>query len=157
MSTAPVLPQPVHIMAKPTGAVCNLDCEYCFFLSKEQLYPGSGFRMSPQTHQSYLQQLFATHPANAEVTVNYQGGEPTLMGLDFFARSVELSARLARPGQRVQHTMQTNGTLLDDDLVGVLAMVGRQSAQPVGREELLLVKQLAEQLLGPIDTGRAHR
>ena len=101
-------------MSKPTGAVCNLDCEYCFFLSKEQLYPDSAFRMAPEIHERYLQQLFAAHPADAEVSVSYQGGEPTLMGLEFFARSVELAARFAGPGQSVLHTIQTNGTLLDD-------------------------------------------
>jgi uncharacterized protein len=103
-----------HLMAKPTGAVCNLDCEYCFFLSKEQLYPDATFRMSAATQETYLSQLFAAHPADAEVTVAYQGGEPTLMGIDFFARSVELAARYAKPGQRVSHALQTNGTLLDD-------------------------------------------
>ena len=76
-----------HVMTKPTGAVCNLDCAYCFFLSKEQLYPGSDFRMTPDVQQTYLRQLFAAHPAGAEVTVAYQGGEPTLIGLDFFVRS----------------------------------------------------------------------
>jgi uncharacterized protein len=103
-----------HVMSKPTGAVCNLDCEYCFFLSKEQLYPGSGFRMAPEVHERYLEQLFAAHPPDAEVSVSYQGGEPTLMGLEFFARSVELAAEFKGPRQTVLHTIQTNGTLLDD-------------------------------------------
>ena len=110
-----------HVMSKPTGAVCNLDCEYCFFLSKEQLYPDSEFRMTPAVHEAYLQQLFAAHPADAEVSVSYQGGEPTLMGLEFFARSVELAARFAGPGQSILHTIQTNGTLLDDEWGAFLA------------------------------------
>jgi uncharacterized protein len=101
--------------------VCNLDCEYCFFLSKEQLYPNSEFRMTPAVHATYLEQLFAAHPADAEVSISYQGGEPTLMGLEFFARSVELAARFAGPGQRVLHTIQTNGTLLDDEWGAFLA------------------------------------
>ena len=113
-----------HVMSKPTGAVCNLDCEYCFFLSKEQLYPDSAFRMAPEIHERYLQQLFAAHPADAEVSVSYQGGEPTLMGLEFFARSVELAARFAGPGQSVLHTIQTNGTLLDDAWGAFLAENG---------------------------------
>ena len=124
MTTAPAGRQPVHIMAKPTGAVCNLDCEYCFFLSKEQLYPDSTFRMTPETHETYLRQLFATHPAGGEVTVNYQGGEPTMMGLQFFRDSVELADRFAGPHQRVQHTIQTNATLLDDDWGAFLAKNG---------------------------------
>ena len=110
-----------HVMSKPTGAVCNLDCEYCFFLSKEQLYPNSEFRMTPEVHEAYLEQLFAAHPADAEVSVSYQGGEPTLMGLEFFARSVELAARFAGPGQSALHTIQTNGTLLDDEWGAFLA------------------------------------
>ena len=123
MSPAPA-PRPFHVMSKPTGAVCNLDCEYCFFLSKEQLYPDSGFRMTPEVHEAFLQQLFAAHPADAEVIVAYQGGEPTLMGLEFFARSVELAARYAGPHQSVLHTIQTNGTLLDDEWGAFLAEYG---------------------------------
>jgi uncharacterized protein len=102
-------------MAKPTGAICNLDCEYCFFLSKDQLYPGSGFRMEPQVHEAYIDQLLAAHEGADEVVVAFQGGEPTLMGLDFFRRTLELEEELRRPGQRILNTMQTNGTLLDDE------------------------------------------
>ena len=47
-------PRAFHVMSKPTGAICNLDCEYCFFLSKDELYPGSGFRMPPQVHEAYV-------------------------------------------------------------------------------------------------------
>jgi uncharacterized protein len=111
-------------MTKPTGAVCNLDCTYCFFLSKEQLYPGSAFRMDEQVQHAYLAQLFAAHRPADEVTVAYQGGEPTLMGLDFFRRSVALASSLAQPGQTVLHTIQTNGTLLDDEWGAFLASEG---------------------------------
>ncbi|MGB7979160.1 MAG: anaerobic sulfatase maturase [Candidatus Nanopelagicales bacterium] len=102
-------------MTKPTGAVCNLDCEYCFFLSKEQLYPGSSFRMSDEVQERCIAELLAAHGPDDEVTVAYQGGEPTLMGLEFFRRSVDLVAEHRKPGQRVSHTIQTNGTLLDDE------------------------------------------
>ena len=108
-------PAAFHVMAKPTGAICNLDCEYCFFLSKEQLYPGSGFRMEPHVHEAYISQLLAAHEGASEVVVAFQGGEPTLMGLDFFRRTLELEEELRRPGQRILNTMQTNGTLLDDE------------------------------------------
>ncbi|EHR51327.1 anaerobic sulfatase-maturating enzyme [Saccharomonospora marina XMU15] len=104
-----------HIMAKPTGAICNLDCDYCFFLSKEQLYPGSGFRMEPHVHEAYLDQLLAAHADADEVVVAFQGGEPTMMGLEFFRRTIELEEKLRRPGQRVLNTLQTNGTLLDGE------------------------------------------
>ena len=103
-----------HVMSKPTGAVCNLDCEYCFFLSKEQLYPGSGFRMPPEIHETYVRQLLAAQRSVDEVVVAFQGGEPTLMGIDFFRRTLELEQQYAAPGQRVLNTLQTNATLLDD-------------------------------------------
>ena len=106
-------PTPFHLLAKPTGAVCNLDCSYCFFLSKEMLYPGSRFRMTDDVLENYLRQLIEAHVEMPEVTVAWQGGEPTMMGLDFFRRSVELANRYLKPGQRVVYTMQTNGTLLD--------------------------------------------
>src|SRR4029453_4098549 len=77
-------PPPSHRLAKPTGAVCNLDCAYCFFLSKEMLYPGSRFRMADELLETYLRQLIEYHARVPEVTVAWQGGEPTLMGLDFF-------------------------------------------------------------------------
>jgi uncharacterized protein len=108
-------PRAFHVMAKPTGATCNLDCEYCFFLSKEMLYPGSRFRMAEELQETYLRQLLDAHRTVPEVVVAWQGGEPTLMGLDFFRRSVELIEQYKRPGQRVLNTLQTNGTLLTDE------------------------------------------
>jgi uncharacterized protein len=102
-----------HVLAKPTGAICNLDCKYCFFLSKQALYPESDFRMADDLHEIYIRQLLESQPQN--VTIAWQGGEPTLMGLDFFRRSIELVAKYSRPGQRVEHTIQTNGTRLDDE------------------------------------------
>lgn len=113
--TMPRAPLAFHVMAKPTGAICNLDCEYCYFLSKEMLYPGSRFRMAAELQETYIRQLLAAHARVPEVVVAWQGGEPTMMGLDFFRRSVELERACARPGQRVLNTIQTNGTLLDDE------------------------------------------
>jgi uncharacterized protein len=113
--TLPDAPGAFHVMAKPTGAICNLDCEYCFFLSKEMLYPGSRFRMAEDLQDAYIRQLVEAHERAAEVVVAWQGGEPTIMGLDFFRRSIELQQKYARPGQRILNTLQTNGTLLDDE------------------------------------------
>ena len=107
-------PPAFHVLIKPTGAICNLDCKYCFFLSKEMLYPGSRFRMAEDLLATYLKQLLEGHRAR-EVDVAWQGGEPTLIGLDFFKRSVDLVNRLKRPDQNIQYTIQTNGTLLDDN------------------------------------------
>jgi len=107
-------PQALHIMAKPTGSACNLHCDYCFFLKKERLYPGSDFRMSDEVHEAYIKQLFDAHRV-PQVTVAWQGGEPTLMGLNFFRRSVELQKKYQKPGTRIENTFQTNGILLNDE------------------------------------------
>ncbi len=107
-------PPAFHVLAKPTGAICNLDCKYCFFLSKEMLYPGSRFRMADELLESYIQQLLEAH-IGPEVTIAWQGGEPTLMGLDFFKRSIEYDDEYKKPSQRVTHTMQTNGIKLGDE------------------------------------------
>ncbi len=111
----PNAPPAFHLLAKPTGAVCNLDCSYCFFLSKEMLYPGSRFRMADELLEAYLAQLIEAHATVPEVTIAWQGGEPTLMGVEFFRRSVELAERYLKPGQRAVYTIQTNGTLLDEE------------------------------------------
>lgn len=107
-------PAPFHLLAKPTGAICNLDCKYCFFLSKEMLYPGSRFRMADDLLETYIRQLLESQPG-PEVIVGWQGGEPTLMGLDFFRRSIEYVQKFRRPGQQVAYTIQTNGTRLDEE------------------------------------------
>jgi len=102
-----------HVMAKPTGAICNLDCEYCFFLSKEALYPGSPFRMKDDVLEAYIKQIIESQQA-PQVTIAWQGGEPTLMGLEFFEQAMELVKKYTRPGMQIEHTIQTNGTKIDD-------------------------------------------
>jgi uncharacterized protein len=104
-----------HVLTKPTGAICNLDCKYCFFLSKEELYPNSKFRMTDEVLERYIRQQCESQATLPEVTISWQGGEPTLMGLDFFRRSVDLAAKYRKPAQTVQYTIQTNGTLLDEE------------------------------------------
>jgi uncharacterized protein len=106
-------PPAFHLLAKPTGPICNLDCEYCFFLSKEMLYPGDRFRMADAMLEEYIRQLLESH-RTPDVTVAWQGGEPTMMGLDFFKRSIELVEQYRRPLQRVVYTIQTNGVLIDE-------------------------------------------
>ena len=115
MSKTSILPG-FHLLAKPTGAACNLGCRYCFFLSKKSLYPGSSFRMSDELLENYIRQYIeAQHSPLA--TISWQGGEPTLMGLDFFRRSIEYEKKYMsmHPHMLIQNTMQTNGTLLDDE------------------------------------------
>jgi len=108
------IPERIHVLAKPTGSTCNLNCAYCFYLKKEQLYPGSRFRMSDEVLESYISQLIECHRTNT-VTVSWQGGEPTLMGVDFFRRAIFLQEKYRRPGMRFENTLQTNGTLLNDE------------------------------------------
>jgi uncharacterized protein len=88
----PARPPRFHLLAKPSGSTCNIDCTYCFFLSKEALYPNSRSRMSEETLDSYIRQLLEAHDT-PEVTVAWQGGEPTLMRLDFFRRALEAIER----------------------------------------------------------------
>jgi uncharacterized protein len=107
-------PPGFHLLSKPSGSTCNIDCTYCFFLSKESLYPNEKNRMSDATLETYIRQLLESH-RTPTVTVAWQGGEPTLMKVDFFRRSVELVEKYRRTGQVVQHTFQTNGILLDDE------------------------------------------
>lgn len=103
-----------HTMVKPGGAVCNLDCKYCYFLSKEMLYPGSRFRMADELLGAYVRQYIEAQRV-PEVSFAWQGGEPTLMGLEFFRRVVHYQQQYARPGVKITNALQTNGTLLDDD------------------------------------------
>ncbi len=114
MSSATNIPQHIHVLAKPTGSRCNLACDYCFFLKKGRLYPDSHFRMNDEVLESYISQLIeAQH--NLNVSVAWQGGEPTLMGLDFFRKAIALQEKYRKPGMTFENTIQTNGTLLNDD------------------------------------------
>ena len=106
-------PPAFQVLAKPTGAVCNLDCKYCFFLSKEMLYPGSRFRMADELLEEYIRQYIEAQ-AIPQVTISWQGGEPTLMGLDFFRRSVAYVEKYKKAHMTVEYTIQTNGTTMDD-------------------------------------------
>lgn len=108
---------PFHVMAKPIGPICNLDCRYCYYLHKEELYPtGNKWKMNDETLESYIRQFIDSQPKDvSEITFAWQGGEPTLMGLEFFNRCVELQQKHAKPGQTIANSIQTNGILLDSD------------------------------------------
>ncbi|WP_235998036.1 anaerobic sulfatase maturase [Aestuariimicrobium ganziense] len=103
---------PFSVVSKPTGAACNLDCSYCFFLSKEALW-GRDQAMDDATLERYVQNYLDAQP-DGPVSFVWQGGEPTLRGVDFFRRAIALGEQLRRPRQQVSHALQTNGTLLDD-------------------------------------------
>jgi uncharacterized protein len=112
-----------HLMAKPVGPLCNLDCSYCFYLEKESLYEERHrFRMSDTALDVYVRRYIESQPT-PEVEFTWQGGEPTLMGLDFFEKAVALQRRY-RNGKTIRNTLQTNGTLLDERWGAFLAAEG---------------------------------
>jgi len=100
-------------MTKPIGPICNLDCKYCFYLEKEKLYPGTKtWAMPDEVLEQYVQQYIAAQPGD-EIHFAWQGGEPTLLGLNFFRRVVDLQQRHAG-GKTIANALQTNGVLIDD-------------------------------------------
>jgi uncharacterized protein len=101
-------------MLKPRGAICNLDCTYCYYLKKETLYPGSDFRMSDEVLDAFTRQYIESQ-SGPEIVFGWQGGEPTLMGLDFFRRALALQRRYAPEGVTISNTIQTNGVSLNDE------------------------------------------
>lgn len=101
-------------MAKPIGPICNLDCTYCFYLEKENLYPGkSNFAMPDDVLESYIKQHIEGHKID-RVGFAWQGGEPTLLGVDYFRKVVELQVKYAY-GRQIDNAFQTNGVLLNDE------------------------------------------
>ena len=114
MQATTTQPTAFHLMTKPRGAICNLDCKYCYFLSKEALYPGSKFRMSDNLLEEYIRQYIEAQQVN-DINFAWQGGEPTLMGLDFFRQAVRYQQKHRRPGMRITNALQTNAVTLDDE------------------------------------------
>ena len=112
--------RPFSLLIKPASADCNLRCEYCFYLEKCRLYPQSKrHRMSEEILSRLVRSYLATdQPVH---TFAWQGGEPTLMGLDFFRRVTSLQAENGRAGTEVANGLQTNATLIDDALAEHLA------------------------------------
>ena len=111
---------PFHIMAKPIGPVCNLACKYCFYLEKQHLFPDNEkYRMTDETLEIFVKNYIETNPAQ-EITFAWQGGEPTLMGIDFFKKAVELQKQYS-DGRKISNAFQTNGIVLDDKWCEFLA------------------------------------
>lgn len=102
-------------MVKPIGAICNLDCTYCYYLHKEKLLGSiSKFRISDDILEAHIKQYTEGQDAT-EVVFTWQGGEPTLLGIEFFEKVLELERKYKKPNQRIENDLQTNGTLLNDD------------------------------------------
>ncbi|MCK5851559.1 anaerobic sulfatase maturase [bacterium] len=111
---------PFHIMAKPIGPVCNLACKYCFYLEKQHLFPDNEkYRMTDETLEIFIKNNIETNPAQ-EINFAWQGGEPTLMGIDFFKKAVELQKQYS-DGRKISNAFQTNGIVFDDEWCEFLA------------------------------------
>lgn len=167
------------ILIKPTSWGCNLRCEYCFYLEKEEYYPGSlpEHRMSEKTLEELIKQSYA---ALNPPLFAWQGGEPTMMGLPFFRKVIELQSYYSN-GRPFQNTLQTNGTLLDEEwavflrqnnfLVG-LSLDGKQGNHDRYRKDakgegswiavqkaarLLLRKKVAVNALATVNAESVHK
>lgn len=118
LSPAPALPgakRAYHAMIKPVGAICNIDCTYCYYLHKKELLGSGGkFQISNEILEAHIKQYIEGQDRE-EVVFSWQGGEPTLLGLDFFQKVMELEQKYKKPGQRIENDLQTNGMLLNDD------------------------------------------
>jgi uncharacterized protein len=113
----------LHVMAKPIGPICNIDCKYCFYLEKEKLYPDTRkWRMPDDVLETYIRQYIEQQDV-PEISFAWQGGEPTLLGMDFFRKAIELQKKYAN-GKTIHNAFQTNGTLLDDEWGEFLAANG---------------------------------
>lgn len=104
-----------HVMIKPSGSQCNLWCSYCFYLHKEDLLrQPQKPRMSESLLEEHIRQYIEAQTGDS-VVFSWQGGEPSLMGLDFFRRVVELQQKYKKHNQKIENDLQTNGILLNDD------------------------------------------
>jgi len=107
-------PNAFNIMMKPIGPICNLDCTYCYYLEKKKLYPETNdFRMDESLLEKFIMQYIEAQEVPV-VTFTWQGGEPTLLGLDYFKKIIELEKKYSG-GKTIENAFQTNGTRLDDD------------------------------------------
>ena len=115
--------RPFHVMAKPIGPVCNLDCTYCFYLEKEKLFGAhERFAMPDPVLEEFIRQTIEAE-SGPEVSFAWQGGEPTLLGVGYFEKVVALQAKYAQ-GKTIRNAIQTNGTLLTDEWCELLASKG---------------------------------
>jgi uncharacterized protein len=104
-----------QVFAKPGGSLCNLNCHYCYYLKKEHLYPkGESFRMDDPILEEYIIQQIAASSGSL-INFSWHGGEPTLLGLEYFRKIVALQRKYQPSHQRIANGMQTNGTLLDEE------------------------------------------
>ena len=104
-------PMAFNIMIKPAGSLCNLDCKYCYYLDKAEIYGGREPRMTEEMLEKVVYEYINANEV-PEVTFNWHGGEPLVLGLDFYRKALEYERKHAG-GKVVHNTIQTNGTLLN--------------------------------------------
>ena len=113
-----------QVFVKPTGSICNLGCQYCYYLEKDQLYPeDESFKMPETILEKYIKQHIETSPDDI-ITFSWHGGEPILLGLDYFRKIVEFQRRHRPRDKTILNGIQTNGTLLDDEWCNFFAKEG---------------------------------
>ncbi|MCW3478877.1 anaerobic sulfatase maturase [Neisseriaceae bacterium JH1-16] len=110
----------LHTTIKPAGSACNLDCNYCYYLSKEDLLNQNNRRIDETLLETFIKDYINSQDVE-EIAFTWHGGEPTLLGVGFFRKVVALQARHTPAGRRVSNDLQTNGTLLDDEWGAFLA------------------------------------
>ena len=107
-------PNAFNVMVKPTGSVCNLNCTYCYYLEKKNLYPGKNdFKLPEDLLEKFIKDYIESQHVPV-VTFVWQGGEPTLLGLEYFEKIVEIQKKYSA-GKNIENAFQTNGTRLNDD------------------------------------------
>lgn len=104
-------PAAFNIMLKPAGSLCNLDCNYCYYLDKADIYGGREPRMTEEMLEEVVREYIAANDV-PEVTFNWHGGEPLVLGIDFYKKAIEFEQKYAG-GKIIHNTIQTNGTLLN--------------------------------------------
>jgi uncharacterized protein len=113
-----------QVFAKPAGSACNLDCHYCYYLKKGALYgKGEPFRMADDILEEYIVQHIDASP-DQTIHFSWHGGEPTVLGLEYFRKIVALQRKHRRPGVQIRNGIQTNGTLLDEEWCRFLTAEG---------------------------------
>jgi uncharacterized protein len=113
-----------QVFAKPIGSICNLDCHYCYYLEKKHLYPeDESFRMPDDVLEEYIVQHIDACP-DPVISFSWHGGEPSILGLDYFGKIAALQRKHCPPSRRITNGIQTNGTLLDEDWCRFLAAEG---------------------------------
>lgn len=107
-------PKAFNVMAKPYGPKCNLNCSYCYYLEKENIYPNTkNFKLYKNILERFVKSYIQDQEAD-RITFVWQGGESTMLGIDYFKKAIEFQKKYAN-GKTIENAFQTNGTYIDED------------------------------------------